>query len=117
VPRLIETGEIFDAIYFDTFAEEYKALKEFFTEHVIGLLASREGSGEGGRFGFFNGMGADRQVCYDVYNKVRLRPVFPAASGLTSIRLSRWSSSKPDLMWNGMRSPSLTSKSPANGRA
>jgi protein arginine N-methyltransferase 2 len=71
VPELIEKGEMFDAIYFDTFAEEYKALREFFTEYVIGLLDPSGGdNGDGGRFGFFNGMGADRQVCYDVYTKV-----------------------------------------------
>ncbi|KAF2495290.1 arginine N-methyltransferase 2 [Lophium mytilinum] len=78
VPGLVEKGETFDAIYFDTFAEEYTALKEFFTEHVIGLLAPKEGSGEGGRFGFFNGMGADRQVCYDVYHKIVEMELFEA---------------------------------------
>jgi protein arginine N-methyltransferase 2 len=71
VPSLLESGILFDAIYFDTFAEEYKALREFFTENVIGLLDPAGGSdGEGGKFGFFNGMGADRQVCYDVYNNI-----------------------------------------------
>jgi protein arginine N-methyltransferase 2 len=71
VPGLVEKGELFDAIYFDTFAEEYKALREFFTEHVIGLLDPAGGpEGEGGKFGFFNGMGADRQIVYDVYNKI-----------------------------------------------
>ncbi|RMZ72029.1 arginine N-methyltransferase 2 [Pyrenophora seminiperda CCB06] len=71
VPALVEKGELFDAIYFDTFAEEYKALREFFTEHVIGLLDPAGGSdGQGGKFGFFNGMGADRQIVYDVYNKI-----------------------------------------------
>ncbi|OAL52017.1 arginine N-methyltransferas-like protein [Pyrenochaeta sp. DS3sAY3a] len=71
VPGLVEQGELFDAIYFDTFAEEYKALREFFTEYVIGLLDPAGGSdGEGGKFGFFNGMGADRQIVYDVYNKI-----------------------------------------------
>ncbi|SLM36035.1 arginine n-methyltransferase 2 [Lasallia pustulata] len=64
VPRLIEEGITFDAIYFDTFAEDYKALRNFFTEHVIGLLD------ESGKWSFFNGLGADRQVCYDVYTKV-----------------------------------------------
>ncbi|KAF2760039.1 arginine N-methyltransferase 2 [Pseudovirgaria hyperparasitica] len=64
VPKLAQQGLLFNAIYFDTFAEEYKALRDFFTEHVIGLLE------EGGRFGFFNGMGADRQICYDVYKNV-----------------------------------------------
>ncbi|KAF1942530.1 arginine N-methyltransferase 2 [Clathrospora elynae] len=71
VPGLVEKGELFDAIYFDTFAEEYKALREFFTEYVIGLLDPAGGAdGNGGKFGLFNGMGADRQVVYDVYNKI-----------------------------------------------
>jgi protein arginine N-methyltransferase 2 len=71
VPGLVEKGELFDGIYFDTFAEEYKALREFFTEHVIGLLDPAGGEdGNGGKFGFFNGMGADRQIAYDVYNKI-----------------------------------------------
>ena len=71
VPGLVEKGDMFDAIYFDTFAEEYSALREFFSESVIGLLDPSGGAdGEGGKFGFFNGMGADRQVVYDVYNKI-----------------------------------------------
>jgi protein arginine N-methyltransferase 2 len=71
VPGLVEKNEMFDAIYFDTFAEEYKALREFFSEFVIGLLDPAGGpNGEGGKFGFFCGMGADRQVAYDVYNKI-----------------------------------------------
>ncbi len=64
VPKLLEAGEIFDAIYFDTFGEDYSQLKLFFTEYVVGLL-----DGEG-KFGFFNGLGADRRVCYDVYCRV-----------------------------------------------
>ncbi len=64
IPCLIEQGVIFDVIYFDTFAEDYKALRDFFSDYVLGLLD------DGGRWGFFNGLGADRQVCYDVYRKV-----------------------------------------------
>lgn len=79
VPGLIEKGELFDGIYFDTFAEEYKALREFFTEYVIGLLDPSGGvDGEGGKFGFFNGMGADRQVVYDVYGKIVEMDLFEA---------------------------------------
>lgn len=63
-PKLIEAGETYDAIYFDTFGEDYSQLRMFFTEFVPGLLE------EDGRFGFFNGLGADRQICYDVYTKV-----------------------------------------------
>lgn len=69
-PKLVEQGVVFDAIYFDTFAEDYKALREFFSEYVVSLLESQGSASEGGRFGFFNGMGADRHVCYDVYQKV-----------------------------------------------
>ncbi|OAA32566.1 Arginine N-methyltransferase 2 [Moelleriella libera RCEF 2490] len=64
VPKLMERGEIYDAIYFDTFGEDYAQLKMFFTEYVPGLMD------ENGRFSFFNGLGADRQMCYDVYTQV-----------------------------------------------
>lgn len=71
LPDLLEKNEMFDAIYFDTFAEEYKELREFFSEYVIGLLDPHAGpEGRGGKFGFFCGMGADRQVAYDIYNKI-----------------------------------------------
>lgn len=64
VPKLIEAGEIYDAVYFDTFGEDYSELRNFFTEHIIAMMDQE------GRFSFFNGLGADRQVCYDVYAKV-----------------------------------------------
>ena len=74
VPKLFEEdgGTLFDAIYFDTFAEDYKALRDFFSDSVIGLLD------DGGKWGFFNGMGADRQICYDVYGKVVEMDLFEA---------------------------------------
>lgn len=61
VQTLVEQGELYDAIYFDTFGEDYAELRKFFTEYVP-LLLDMEG-----RFSFFNGLGADRRVCYDVY--------------------------------------------------
>ncbi|KAI1333169.1 putative arginine N-methyltransferase [Xylariaceae sp. FL0255] len=64
VPQLIEQGELYDAIYFDTFGEDYSQLRMFFTEYVPAILD------DSGVFGFFNGLGADRKVCYDVYTKV-----------------------------------------------
>ncbi|KAI0135079.1 arginine N-methyltransferase 2 [Daldinia grandis] len=64
VPKLLEQGETYEAIYFDTFGEDYSQLRLFFTEYVPGLLE------EQGRFGFFNGLGADRKICYDVYTQV-----------------------------------------------
>ena len=79
VPGLVEQGVLFDAIYFDTFAEEYSALREFFSEYVIGLLDPTAGPlGASGKFGFFCGMGADRQVVYDVYNKIVEMDLFEA---------------------------------------
>jgi protein arginine N-methyltransferase 2 len=66
LPKLVEKGVVLDAIYYDTFAEDYKALKEFFSEYVIQLLDPA------GKFGWYNGLGADRQICYDVYTKVML---------------------------------------------
>jgi type IV protein arginine methyltransferase len=64
LPKLVEEGVSLDAMYYDTYAEDYKDLKQFFDEYVIALLESD------GMFGFYNGLGADRQVCYDVYTKV-----------------------------------------------
>lgn len=64
LPQLVAEGEVFDAIYFDTFAESYSDFRYFFSEHVIGLLSQI------GKWSFFNGMGADRQISYDVYQKV-----------------------------------------------
>lgn len=64
LPEMVAENQTFDAIYYDTFAESYSDFREFFTEHVIGLLEPE------GRWSFFNGMGADRQISYDVYQKV-----------------------------------------------
>ena len=61
VPNIIEQGILFDAIYFDTFAEDYKALRDFFSDCVLGLL------GDGGKFGFFNGLGAGKQRSFPSY--------------------------------------------------
>ena len=72
VPNIMEQGILFDAIYFDTFAEGYKALHDFFGDSVLGLLEDK------GKWGFFNGLGADRQICYDVYRKVVEMDLFEA---------------------------------------
>lgn len=72
IPNIMEQGEMFDAIYFDTFAENYQALRDFFNDYVLGLLE------DGGKWGFFNGLGADRQICYDVYGKVVEMDLFEA---------------------------------------
>lgn len=72
LPVLVEQGVTFDAIYYDTFAESYADFREFLSEQVIGLLDPS------GRWGFFNGMGADRQINYDVYQKVVEMDLFEA---------------------------------------
>ena len=63
-PKLLAEGELYDAIYFDTFGEDYSELHRFFTDYIPGLLDDQ------GVFGFFNGLGADRRICYDVYTRV-----------------------------------------------
>lgn len=63
VPKLLDQGVFFDGIYYDTFSEHYQDLVDFF-DVVVGLLSPE------GTFSFFNGLGADRQICYDVYCQV-----------------------------------------------
>ncbi|KAL9638662.1 MAG: hypothetical protein Q9204_001414 [Flavoplaca sp. TL-2023a] len=93
LPSLIENEDgattLFDAIYFDTFAEPYQALRTFFEDFVIGLLD------DGGRWGYFNGLGADRQVCYDVYGKVVELDLFEAGF---------------EVEWTGVEVPDLEEK-------
>ncbi|WPH04866.1 protein arginine N-methyltransferase 2-like protein [Acrodontium crateriforme] len=98
LPKLIEEGVQLDGIYYDTYAEDYKDLKEFFAEYVIALL-NRDG-----KFGFYNGLGADRQVCYDVYTKVVELDLFDAGMDV------EWTDiAVPDLKgrdeWAGVRYP------------
>ncbi|KAL1999207.1 hypothetical protein VTN02DRAFT_4884 [Thermoascus thermophilus] len=96
LPRLVEQGETFDAIYYDTFAESYADFRTFLSEQVIGLLAPD------GRWGFFNGMGADRQISYDVYQKVVEIDLFEAGFDV------EWEDiqvPKLEDKWNGVRRP------------
>ncbi|KAM0721045.1 hypothetical protein Q7P37_003330 [Cladosporium fusiforme] len=96
LPKLVEEGVVLDGIYFDTFAEDYKDLKEFFTDYVIALLDGK------GLFGFYNGLGADRQVCYDVYTRIVEMDLFDAGMDTDWIDIQ-----VPDLNsqdeWNGVR--------------
>ena len=62
VPKIIEQGILFDAIYFDTFAEDYKALRDFFSDCIIGILD------DGGKFGFFNGLGAGKHTLDQIFS-------------------------------------------------
>ncbi|KAL2831571.1 protein arginine N-methyltransferase 2 [Aspergillus pseudoustus] len=96
LPNLVAQGEMFDAIYYDTFAESYADFREFFSEQVIGLLEQE------GKWSFFNGMGADRQISYDVYQKVVEIDIFEAGFDV------EWEDiTVPTLEgeWNGVRRP------------
>ena len=66
VPKIIDQGILFDAIYFDTFAEDYKALRDFFSDCIIGLLD------DGGKFGFFNGLGAGKHPLKRCFPLIRV---------------------------------------------
>jgi protein arginine N-methyltransferase 2 len=101
LPKLVAQGVVLDGIYYDTFAEDYAALKEFFAEYVVQLLA------KDGVFGWYNGLGADRQICYDVYTKVCLNPHEKTTFNiLTLTRSPRWISTKPDWTLCGRKSMS-----------
>lgn len=68
LPKVLEEvcGEeqvYFDGLYYDTFSEHYKDLVEFY-DYAVGMMKHT------GTFSFFNGLGADRQICYDVYKQV-----------------------------------------------
>ncbi|KAI1628877.1 arginine N-methyltransferase [Exophiala viscosa] len=94
LPRLAAEGEMFDAIYFDTFAESYSEFRQFFSEQVLSLLE------ESGRWSFFNGMGADRQISYDVYQTVVEMDLFEAGFNVEwkDVELP-----KLDQEWDGVR--------------
>lgn len=62
--RLLDQGDIFfDGIYYDTFSEHYQDMLDLY-DTIVGLIKPE------GIFSFFNGLGADREICYDVYKKI-----------------------------------------------
>lgn len=63
LPKLLNEGVFFNGIYYDTFSEHYSDMLDLF-DLVVGLLKPH------GVFSFFNGLGADRQVIYQVYRKL-----------------------------------------------
>lgn len=63
LPELLTGDVFFDGIYYDTYSEHYSDMLELF-DLVVGLLKPQ------GIFSFFNGLGADRQVIYEVYKKL-----------------------------------------------
>ncbi|PLW19641.1 hypothetical protein PCANC_08948 [Puccinia coronata f. sp. avenae] len=65
--REVHEGTIpahFDAVYWDTFSEDYQALKHFF-DNVFDLL-----SGPTARFSWFHGLGATSRTLYDIYTEM-----------------------------------------------
>ncbi|KAL5333915.1 S-adenosyl-L-methionine-dependent methyltransferase [Aspergillus crustosus] len=96
IPNLVAESVIFDAIYYDTFAESYADFREFFTEQVIGVLE------QDGKWGFFNGMGADRQISYDVYQKVAEMDLFEAGF---DVAWEEFDVPTLEGEWNGVRRP------------
>lgn len=61
---LLDQGSVFfDGIYYDTFSEHYHDMLDLY-DLVVGLLKPE------GVFSFFNGLGADRPLCYDVYRRI-----------------------------------------------
>lgn len=94
LPKLVLEGHMFDAIYFDTFAESYSEFRDFFSEQVIGLLEPS------GKFSFFNGLGADRQISYDVYQKVVEMELFEAGF---DIEWEEFEVPKLDHEWEGVK--------------
>lgn len=64
LPELLTKGVFFDGIYYDTYSEHYADMLNDLFDVVVGLLKPD------GIFSFFNGLGADRLVCYEVYKKV-----------------------------------------------
>ncbi|ODQ80142.1 hypothetical protein BABINDRAFT_35303 [Babjeviella inositovora NRRL Y-12698] len=63
LPKLLEEGITFNGIYYDTYSEHYEDMLDLF-DFVVGLLKPH------GVFSFFNGLGGDRIVSYEVYKKV-----------------------------------------------
>ncbi|EDO17685.1 hypothetical protein Kpol_1004p62 [Vanderwaltozyma polyspora DSM 70294] len=62
--KIIDEGGIyFDGIYYDTFSEGYEDMIELY-DNIVGLLKPD------GIFSFFNGLGGDRQLCYEVYKEI-----------------------------------------------
>lgn len=63
IAKMAELGS-FDAVYWDTYSQDYKELKRFF-EALPNIL-----NGPESRFSFFHGLGATNQFIYDVYTRI-----------------------------------------------
>ena len=63
IARMAQLGT-FDAIYWDTYSQDYTDIKRFF-DALPNLL-----NGPSSRFSFFHGLGATNQFFYDVYTRI-----------------------------------------------
>ncbi|KAG0666418.1 Arginine N-methyltransferase 2 [Maudiozyma exigua] len=62
--KLLDDGSVFlDGIYYDTLSEHYQDMLDLY-DVIVGLIKPE------GVFSFFNGLGADRPICYDVYKRI-----------------------------------------------
>lgn len=93
IARMAALGT-FDAIYWDTYSQDYSDIKRFF-EALPNLL-----NGPESRFSFFHGLGATNQFFYDIYTRISeldLREI-----GLTT----RWEVIEPEIKeeeWEGVK--------------
>ncbi|KAI9604090.1 hypothetical protein H4Q26_003702 [Puccinia striiformis f. sp. tritici PST-130] len=93
----VKLGKIeanFDAIYWDTFSEDYRSLKNFF-DQVFDLL-----SGPHARFSWFHGLGATSRTLYDIYTEMAEMDIREAGLQLT------WSEVPVDggeAVWEGIK--------------
>ena len=103
IPLLIAEGGTFDAVYWDTWAEDYRALKTFLDLYLPALLA------DNGRFSFFNGLGADYRVCYDVYSRIVEMDLLEAGFQLTFMTIPvKLESLQECGTWEGLARPYWT---------
>ncbi|KAH3662084.1 hypothetical protein OGAPHI_006265 [Ogataea philodendri] len=104
LPPLLSQGVFFDGIYFDTFSEQYSDMLELY-DIIVGLLKPE------GVFSFFNGLGADRLVCYEVYKRVVDLDLNNYGLGVEYTQLDVPQTTKPEAegsVWNGIYRPYWT---------
>ncbi|KAI9219046.1 arginine N-methyltransferase [Blastocladiella britannica] len=94
VPDLLASGQKFDAIYFDTYAEYYSDNAEFH-DAAASLLAP------GGRYSWFHGQGASNAVFNEVYRRIADADV--EALGLVVEWTQMEMAPLGDAVWNGIR--------------
>lgn len=93
IEKMAQLGT-FDAVYWDTYSQDYADIKKFF-ESLPNIL-----NGPDSRFSFFHGLGATNAFFYDVYTRI-------SELDLREIGLSTtWHSIKPKIKeeeWQGVK--------------